>query len=221
MDLGDLVPIILQRQEEHFRRITKKAEPSILNRRSLINGLAPIHFAVLWPIGLRVLVGRGVDVNAEDNYGRRPIHLAVALGIFDSVRCLLDADCGLFTPAQDYSLLQYALKLSDDHKRSQISLELIQAFCDRHTRIRDLAESCLPTSIFSRLGLVQLELQEQLAPSITERLLSHGIHIPPALELDGKGLYNSFTTTGKEVQMTSDTADALWSLGFHDIDKPN
>jgi hypothetical protein len=221
MDLGDIVPIILQQQEEHLCHMMKKVNLSTLNRKSPVNGLAPVHFAVLWPIGLRMLVDRGVDVNIEDDYGRRPIHLAVASGINDSVRCLLNADCGLFTPADDDSLLQYTLNLDDAQERLSISFQLIQALSDRHTRIKDLANSCLPPSVFSTLGLAPHGLQEQRASSITEKLLSHGIDVPSALELDGKGLYDSRWTGGLSRQVTPEVATALWCAGFHDIDEPN
>ena len=192
MDLGDLVPIILQRQQEHFHRIITTTEPSIFNRRSPINGLAPIHFAVLWPIGLRILVERGADINIEDDYGRRPIHIAVALGIEESVRCLLNADCGLFTPAEDFSLLQYALISRDEDKDSEVLIQLIQALCDRHTRLQDLTCSHLPLSVSAKLDFTPGELQEQRASWIVETLLSHGVDVPPALELDRKGFYDFF-----------------------------
>ena len=218
-ELGDFVPIILQQREEHFHRMIKKTELSILNRKSPINGLAPIHFAVLWPTALGMLVERGVDLNIEDNNGRRPIYLAVALGIIDSVRYLLNADCGLFTPAEDCSLLQYALNLRDEKKRSDILPQLTRALTDRHTRLIDLANLCLPPSVFDKLGLAPNGLQEQRAPSIIERLLSHGIDIPPALELDGKGLYDFYTHGWAKAYMIPNAADALLSAGFHDIDQ--
>lgn len=101
--------MILQQREQPFRRAVHKAKVSALNRRSLINGLAPVHFAVTWPIGLKSLIDSGVHVNTEDYYGRRPIHLAAALGSTESVEYLLNADSGLFTPSTDFSLLQHAL----------------------------------------------------------------------------------------------------------------
>jgi len=221
MDLGDLVPIILQRQEKHFHHIIKRTELSILNRKSPINGLAPIHFAVLWPTGLKMLMKRGVDINIEDNHGRRPVHLAVALGIVESVQCLLNADCGLFTPAEDYSLLQYALFSCEEGADSQILFQLIQALCDRHTRLRDMAISHLPPSVSAKLELTLGELQERRAPLIMETLLSYGIDVPPALELDGKGLYHSIIDFSSHVQMTPTAANELWTSGFHRFDEPN
>jgi len=216
MDLGDLVPIILQRQEDHLSRIIKNANSSILNHKSPVNGLAPIHFAVLWPAGLRMLVESGVNIDIEDDYGRRPVHLAVAQGIAESVQCLLNADCGLFTPAKDYSLLQYAL-VCHNNEESRLVFQVSQALHDRHDRLRDMAISYLPPSVSTKLELTLGELQEQRAPSIIETLLSYGIDVPPALELDGKGFYNYHP----QGQITPEVANALCSAGFQRFDKPN
>ena len=213
--------MILGQQTEHFRRLIDKAHSSILNRRSPVNGLAPIHFAVLWPTGLRMLVGRGVDVNTEDNYGRRPIHLAVALGIVDSVECLLKADCGLFTPAEDCSLFQYALMLYSEEEKSRVVFQIIQALHDRHIRLRDRALSYLPPSVSAKLDLTLGELQEQRAPSIMETLISYGVNIPPALELDRKGLYDFCMDKSGRIQLMPEAANELWCAGFRLFDEPN
>ena len=214
--------IILHQQEQAFCHIIKRAEPSILNRKSPAAGLAPIHFAVLWPVGLRMLMERGVNVNIEDDYGRRPIHLAVASGLVESVRLLLNADCGLFTPAEDYSLLQYALELGEKDEESQILLQVSQALYDRHNRLREMAISHLPPSISDNLNSILGVPQEQHAPFIMETLVSHGIDIPSALELDGKGFFDFYeTVSSDDKQITPKAADVLWSAGFHLLDEPN
>lgn len=184
-----------------------------------MNRLAPIHFAVLWPVGLNLLVDRGVHVNPEDSHGRRPIHLAVTLGIADSVRCLLRADCGLFNPPHDESLLQHALRL-EDTQRSQILDLLIPALIDRHTRLLDLANSHLPPAVFVKLGLTPGQLHEQKAPFIIEMLLSYGIDVSEALELDGESFYN-FSDMHGQIRPTSEIADVFWAAGFREIDTPD
>jgi len=100
-------------------------------------------------------------------------------------------------------------------------LSLIQALADRHQRIKGLAYLSLPPSVISKLGLAPSGLQEQRAPSIIEMLISHGIDVPPALELDGKGLYDCYTFIGHQIGMNPDIADALLSAGFRDIDQSN
>ncbi|CAN9255692.1 unnamed protein product [Alternaria alternata] len=218
-DLGDLVPMILQRQEDQFQRTVQRAKISTLNHRSSVNGLAPIHFAVLWPAGLKMLLDRNAWVGPEDKYGRQPIHLAVALGIPESVRYLLSADCGLFTPPHDQSLLQHALKLPTP-QRSEILHLLIPALTERHTRLIDMAIMFLPPPSLSKLNLAPGQRNEQSAPLTIEALISHGVDIPQALELDGKSFYN-FSDMHKSIRLVPEIADALWNAGFQDIDTPD
>jgi ankyrin repeat protein len=218
-DLGDLVPMILQRQEDQFQRIVQRAKLATLNRRSSVNGLAPIHFAVLWPAGLRMLLDRNVYVSPEDTYGRQPIHLAVALGISESVQYLLSADCGLFTPPRDRSLLQHALMLPSP-QQSEILHLLIPALIERHTRLMDMAVMVLPSFILSKLNLASGQRHEQRAPSIIEALISHGVDIPRALDLDGKSFYY-FSVMSENIHLAPKIADAFWNAGFQDIDTPD
>jgi hypothetical protein len=84
-----------------------------------------------------------------------------------------------------------------------------------------MAISYLPPSVSTKLELTLGELQEQRAPSIMETLLSHGIDVPPALELDGKGFYDFFKVGPRQVQTTSKAANALWSAEFYRFDEPN
>ncbi|CAN9134159.1 unnamed protein product [Alternaria alternata] len=202
-----------------FLRLTHKAKLSALNHASSIDGLAPIHFAVLWPTGLKMLLDRGVLVNPEDIYGRRPIHLAVVLGITDSVRYLLAEDCGLFTPPSGDSLLQFALRLKEPEK-SQILRLLVPALIDRYKRLQNMASRFLPPSIFSKFELAPGQSREQKAPSMIETLIAHGIDVPQALELDGKGFYN-FADHFSSIKMAPETASAFWDAGFREIDTPD
>jgi hypothetical protein len=50
-----------------------------------------LHFAVEWPHALEYLVNSGTESNAEDNHGRRPIHLTIALGYSKAMNILLQA----------------------------------------------------------------------------------------------------------------------------------
>jgi hypothetical protein len=157
-------------------------------------------------------------VNAEDCYGRRRIHLAVALGVAESVQLLLNADCGLYTPPQDYSLLQHALVLECAQKQHILDM-LVAALNDRHTRLLDMARTLLPCVTFPGISLVSGKKMESYAPEIMCLLLSHGIEIPEALELDGKGFYNLTELYG-HMRLTPKIATALWNAGFRDIDEP-
>jgi hypothetical protein len=211
--------VLLQKDETHFERAIHKAKLSNLNIQSSINGLAPIHFAVLWPFGLRVLIDKGVNVNVEDHYGRRPIHLAVGLGHAQSVDHLISADCALSGLPSGVSLLQIALGLLHPNKQ-QIVDSVVAAVIDRHTRLLDMAIEFLPPSSFEKLGTNHEKKVERCAPHVIETLESRGVGIPKALELDGTSLYDLKDLVGR-MRMSTDTANALWDAGFKDINEPD
>ena len=178
-----------------------------------------MHFAILWPEALKMLIGRGANINIEDQYRRRPIHLAVGLGLSSSVNCLLEADCALFTPPGTGSLLKNALKLTGFERRHILDA-LIAALADRHGRLIERARSLLPSIIFSAFNIIDGRKKEQQVPCIREALLTRGFTVPEALELDGKSVYSVATMDGR-AQMTNEVANALWSAGFDNINEPN
>ncbi|RMZ73427.1 Ankyrin repeat-containing [Pyrenophora seminiperda CCB06] len=223
-DLGDILPLILHEQYGDFKRCVQISDLSKLNHQSSVNGLAIIHFAVRWPTALQMLIERGVNVNPEDIWGRRPIHLAMSERSVESVRILIEADCGLFTLPHQYSFFQQAIIPGVDP-------QIVDLFClalvDRHSRLLDFANAQLPFSVISRLDMVPGQLYEQYAPAIIEMLESYMINIPEALYLDGKGFYDIsvddlhcpdyFANT----KLTPAIADRLWNAGFRDINQPN
>ena len=196
-----------------------KSKTPDIDHASSVNGLSPMHFAVVWPTALKALIERGANVNVGDQWGRRPIHLAVALGLPTAVDYLLRADCALFTPASARSLLESALTLVGSEKR-QILDALVIALADRHTRLIDIARSYLPTCTFSGFELIGSRKKERQAPRLRETLLARGFTTPAALELDDKSVYNVASFHGI-MQMTNDVADTLWNSGFEDINEPN
>lgn len=153
-----------------------------------------------------------------ERYGRRPIHLAVVLGLTSSVDFLIEADCALFTPPGFPSLLGYALKLTGFERRYILNA-LIVALTDRHTRLIDKARSLLPSMTFSDFKIIEGRKKERQAPLIREMLLSRGFAVPEALKLDDKSVYD-VADLHEFTQMTIDVADALWSVGFEDIMSP-
>ena len=218
-DLGILIQTILQRHEKRFRQIITKATLSDINHASSVNGLAPIHFAVLWPEALKMLIERGANIDIEDQYRRRPIHLAVAMSLSSSVDCLLVADCALFTPPNTKSLLQEVMSLTG-FERQHILDAVIAALTDRHRRLIERARSLLPSTIFLGFNIVEGRIKERQVPYISEVLGSRGFTVPKALELDSKSVYDVVDMHGR-MPMTNDVANTLWSAGFEDINEPN
>ena len=183
---GELIPIILKKSErELLRALTRR--PSTVHHSSPINGLTPQHFAVTWPVGLRHLIQAHVDVNAKDHNGRRPIHLAIALGAHESVELLSEADCALAPCFDGQSVLNLALR---SRIRQKAIIETItKAFINRHKRLRELALSVLSLEQAQRLHIAEGGLCERTAVLIHKEFSACGIHVPSALELGTESVY--------------------------------
>ena len=205
---------ILQRSEKDVLRALMKGN---VNRKSPINGLTALHFAIEWPWALRQLLEVKADVNAVDHSGRRPIHLAVATGHPESAVLLLQADSTLARPT--ISLLQLALQLQDPEQRDVIIPAVVDALVNRHSRLLQLGRAVLPEGLLSTLGISKFKSCRK-APNIIDALRRSGVSIPPALGLDDINVYD--TSFGSKIMTLSPQyAEKLWSGGFRDIDTPN
>jgi hypothetical protein len=209
------------RDEDQFKRAVTRASLRNLEKRSPGKLFAPIHFAVLWPPGLKILLQKGVDANTEDFYGRRPIHIAVALGLVESVECLISADCALYSPKTMPPLLQTAQMLLDPTRQRVFDL-VSAALIDRHTRLLQWASSRISHMMMSTLCASAGKIRERIAPRLIEMLASHAIDVPDALILDGDSVYGcACNEDGSSVRMRAREADIFWNAGFTDIDEPN
>jgi hypothetical protein len=83
-----------------------------------------------------------------------------------------------------------------------------------------MARIPLPFSKFSSIPSAKGEKLETYAPDIMSFLLSHGIHLPKALEFDGKSFYEQVEYDGC-IRLTPKVATALWDNEYRNIDKPN
>jgi hypothetical protein len=165
--------MILQRDERWFERAIRRASLQQLERLSLGKPFAPIHFAVLWPPGLKILLQKVVNVNPEDSHRRRPITIAVALGLFDSMELLISADCALHQPSHphtmgNHTLLQIALRLPLS-MRQRMFHRIASALAHRHLRLLHLARSQLPYPRFSKLCASENPTREHNARTLPTR----------------------------------------------------
>lgn len=191
-----------------------------INHSSPANGLCAIHFAVTWPEALQRLILAGADIDVQDDIGRSPIQLAVALGIVQSVRLLIEADCSLATADCHQSLLQQSLEIGQSETRSQISACIVRGLINRHTRFLELALSFLPSSSRIFKLIIPGQLQQSLIPEFyEEEIEGPDYDVPVALELDGKGHYQTgclHATTRLPIPI----ADQLWTGGFQELEVP-
>jgi ankyrin repeat protein len=217
-----LIPIILQQDERRFERAICRCDVTKMNRKSPRRLLTPVHFAVTWTHSLRILIDKGVDLNPEDSFGRRPIHLATALGLDEAIELLIIADCSLYSPGYQEDVLQHALHLEDPSRERVVHL-ITAGLTDRHSRLLEHARTLLPPTIFSKLEMNDREVADVHAPRIIEMLTSHGIHVPDALEVSGESVYviANCNDTNHLMRMTPAEADVFWNAGFIDVDMPD
>lgn len=190
-----------------------------LEHRSPINGEHAIHFAVLWPAALSRLILAGVDVNVQDKFERRPIQLAVAMGVVESVQMLIKADCSLATSHSHRSLLQESLLFREKHEREQIFSLIVQGLINRHTRLLNIAMAVLPPSTKLIKSIIPGQLQQSLITEITEIILGLGHQIPVSMKLDDKGHYATGSLHA-DIRLPISMAEQLWRGGFQELETP-
>ena len=159
-----------------------------------------------------------MNVNCEDQYGRRPIHLAVSLQVLESVNILLEADCALYTPPSFRGLLQLALTICPGTNLTythRIATVVTRAIIDRHTRLNEFASTVLLNSPAEML-LSRCMLRESSAPLLIQEIRGLGYEVPAALLLDGKSVYATGDFDGS-IRLTRQIADGLWDGGFRDF----
>lgn len=169
-------------------------------------------------MALTALIQIGVDVNVEDHFHRRPIHLAVSLGESEAVNVLLEADCAIWTHDLSRPLLQEAFHGRKAENRERIANWVVIAHIDRCTRFFDLAQSILPQSWPTLAELPVGELDEWFVPQLQQELKSQHCRIPPALELrtDGSSVYETAERNALN-RLNVQMANTLWNGGFRQI----
>lgn len=214
-EYSDLVRAILERDESRLRKALSNCDPK---HQSTATGLSPIHFAVTWPIALTALIKIGVDVNIQDHFHRRPIHLATALGELEAVKILVDQNCAVWTHPHSLPLLQEALQGAREENRRPIADLIITAYIDRYARFFSLALSVLPQSSPILAEIVPGIFNENLVPQIQNELKRHRCSIPPALELNSDSL-SVYETADLHAdnRLTVQMAETLWNAGFRQI----
>lgn len=90
---------------------------------------------------------------------------------------------------------------------------IVEALIDRHSRLLDMARIFLTPSKLSKLNITKDQKRERHAPWIIDMLISHGIDIPEALELDRKSFYN-FASMNDSIHINPHVASAFWDAGF-------
>lgn len=174
---------------------------------------------MVWPTALRRLILAGVDINVQDKAERRPIQLAVAMGVMESVDLLIEADCSLNTSDSSLGLLQECSLLEKQDTREQISTLIVHGMINRHTRLLSLASAVLAPSSQLFKSIVPGKLQQSLVTMVMKEMSCLGHEIPTPLKLDSKRHYETGCWQGT-IRLPISTAEQLWHGGFQELESP-
>ena len=154
-------------------------------------GETAFHFAVLWPDGLKLLVGYAGSmarslIDSEADIGCSPLDLAMKLHRFDSVLVLIEAKATI--TFHHFFDLEYIILeiLSCPHlpltTEKEIMRILIETFANRRRQLLDLALRELPPQDIALLNLHHKEILDCEAYWIIELFKARGVAYPPHLD---------------------------------------
>ena len=112
-----------------------------------------------------------INVNLEDLYGRRPIHLAISLGCVDAVQLLIQADCALCGGPGNASLLHYLPKNEEVDSKEMLRV-IVPALADRYSRLLNMAQEHLPPSKLSNLNIEKGPIKELHVSQLNDLFIS-------------------------------------------------
>ncbi|KAJ2996746.1 hypothetical protein NUW58_g875 [Xylaria curta] len=195
------------------------------------DGLSPLCFAVGWPAGIKMLLKERADPSEA-------IRIAIIYQEVDSLELLLKSDNYFLFRPRDYqntktqklwqspliiySLLDIALiwqltfsmHIKGSNPRSNIIIDLVlRAISDSRKGLMDLATKVFSESQLASFGITPGSLVDSSAASMFAKLQQLRIEIPPRFYPGTR------RTIYHNDWMTTDVADKLWHLGFHETDE--
>lgn len=195
-------------------------------------GLSPLHFAVQWPIGVRLLLDAGAAVDCVDRNGSTPVFFASRWGSEVSFKMLTQAGSKVVaysSPAEilrgsdqaPHSPLFWAVcncaKRSKAGERGAedrqaIFVHLVNAIATRRETLRNLALKILSRQDATRLRLLWTSILDHVAWEVYRTLTYYGDYGKPELyALQHRSLFFDVCTSWQ--------AAHLWASGFRVIDE--
>ena len=197
------------------------------------NGLAqtPLHLAVEWPEGVRLLLHHGACVDSIDHMGDTPLYYALTLGNSETVSILMKADCSLLLRDNVLDLVINYLHheiggVSEDVRMKTIDTtiaSLAERRRDLQTRLTGLPVTNSITTTVLRDDRV-LDEYAEYAECTEQASRKYHDHIP----LRASSLLKTYQTDLGNCRtvyhifyLTVEFAEKLWKNGFRDIDVPD
>ena len=194
--------------------------PHLINHGNKL-AQTPLHLAVGWPYGVRVLLAHGSSVHARDLDGNTPLECAISHSSVESVGLLMEAngsfDTGHAPESGIADVLSLAASMKNSHfdSREAVLETVITVMAERR---RDLE---------SRLAATALTRKNSASWTQNDRVLdAYAPHTERSLERNGVSLPTVSTipthlrTVYHTSHLTVGIAEKLWQAGFRDIDIP-
>lgn len=204
---------VLRRSDKDVLRALKKT-PSSLHERN-VHGQTPLHLAVGWPWGIRLLLDAGADYNASDFLGWAVLSYACSIECLDTIQYLLEKQAtfvgydSTFGGKEFYTTMSLIPSTSDQRIVDQI----LFTFVERRRRLIELAREFLAEE---QVDQSKHETDEILDVDISYlyELLSTGVSVPAVLDTRIDFDRSVYHLAGKNTVL----ATKFWDLGFHNVE---
>ena len=199
------------------------------------NGLAqtPLHLAVRWPEGVRLLLKHGAFVDPRDHASDTPLYYALRLECPQTVSLLMKTDCSLL-------LRRNVLHLAHNYRYSQIR----NVSQDGRMKILDTTISSLAErrrDLQSRLTGLQLPVSINTTVLREDRILDGYAEYAERTEQAAQKIYDDIPLRASSLleegmpgarrtiwrtayhipELVVEVAEKLWENGFRDINVPD
>ena len=217
-----------------MKRMVKilQTQPGVMNETNRL-AQTPLHLAVPWPEGVKVLLDHDTIIDSQDIKGYTPIRYAIELGFAESVVQLMKAGCRL----------NVSFAFPRDGLTDALTLACHAYLFPMWSVSRADAEQTLGAFVAS-LAERRVDLQNQVAASEVAKdsaalfhrgdrnIDEHTSRAEQAAKTYGlRPLRESSVLPGRRNDhlpsvyhagfMTREIAERLWHAGFHDIDVPD
>ncbi|CEL01110.1 hypothetical protein ASPCAL00702 [Aspergillus calidoustus] len=213
----EIAKIILR---EHDSALREALNSGLANVNDTTQSLTLLEISIGWPKGLQILLEAGADISRYLKGPHDPISRAICLPCRNSLNVLLKAGCNIRT-----------YQLYDDYdlcaESPEIVLDIVEGLAARRKRLRDLARCHLPLQQLPSL-MPSNTLPDTTAAGLIDDLIARRVAVDSALwvEFPGRSVYhaeystksNPWKLSWKLPYLGVDTMEALYKVGFHDID---
>ena len=202
--------------------------PELINQSNGL-GNSPLHLAVGWPYGVRLLLQHGADVDTTDQNCHTPLYYAIYLGFPETVSLLMNADCNLqlviargwpsvlWDVSQDFRNDGFEVWGVSQEIRVEVLEAVIESLAERRRDLQSrLTKLKVPVKINPDAfrGDRILDEYAAYAESVEEDALRWDENVP----LRASTLLVHCRTVYHIKNLKVDIAKRLWQHGFRDID---